>query len=284
MQAAKIGRNDPCSCGSGKKYKFCCVGKAEQAGHHAGIPFQTAPEAFALGRLLTAAKPFRAFYDSERPKIVGDIYWTNSVPMPPGLEVQAIRLPTTKLQVIYLRQIPAAPQGALAVAHELMHLVLDAEGFPFVTSASQNQALAALLNSVSQDALIDARLRKYGFPIAKKVEREIRGALASLGHAAPPLDPLGRLMWALTYAGHVLECGAASSGGVDEQLEPFRRWFHSHHPSITADGDAILAVMRRLDFTTPDGMHAFFAWITRRYRLSDDFVISVTGHVGERAG
>jgi len=24
----KIGRNDPCSCGSGKKYKKCCLGKA----------------------------------------------------------------------------------------------------------------------------------------------------------------------------------------------------------------------------------------------------------------
>jgi len=25
----KIGRNDPCPCGSGKKYKKCCQGKAE---------------------------------------------------------------------------------------------------------------------------------------------------------------------------------------------------------------------------------------------------------------
>ena len=23
---AKLGRNDPCSCGSGKKYKKCCAG------------------------------------------------------------------------------------------------------------------------------------------------------------------------------------------------------------------------------------------------------------------
>ncbi|MGB1398058.1 MAG: SEC-C metal-binding domain-containing protein, partial [Planctomycetota bacterium] len=23
--AAKIGRNDPCPCGSGKKYKKCCL-------------------------------------------------------------------------------------------------------------------------------------------------------------------------------------------------------------------------------------------------------------------
>jgi hypothetical protein len=25
--AKKIGRNDPCPCGSGKKYKLCCYGK-----------------------------------------------------------------------------------------------------------------------------------------------------------------------------------------------------------------------------------------------------------------
>jgi uncharacterized protein len=25
--SAKIGRNDPCPCGSGKKYKKCCLGK-----------------------------------------------------------------------------------------------------------------------------------------------------------------------------------------------------------------------------------------------------------------
>jgi SEC-C motif-containing protein len=26
-EVAKIGRNDPCPCGSGKKYKFCCLMK-----------------------------------------------------------------------------------------------------------------------------------------------------------------------------------------------------------------------------------------------------------------
>ena len=25
----KVGRNDPCPCGSGKKYKFCCMNKIE---------------------------------------------------------------------------------------------------------------------------------------------------------------------------------------------------------------------------------------------------------------
>ena len=28
-RATKVGRNDPCSCGSGKKFKHCCAIKAE---------------------------------------------------------------------------------------------------------------------------------------------------------------------------------------------------------------------------------------------------------------
>ncbi len=27
-EESKVGRNDPCPCGSGKKYKFCCLNKA----------------------------------------------------------------------------------------------------------------------------------------------------------------------------------------------------------------------------------------------------------------
>ncbi|HHX32016.1 MAG TPA: SEC-C domain-containing protein, partial [Bacteroidales bacterium] len=29
IKKEKIGRNDPCPCGSGKKYKKCCLGKDE---------------------------------------------------------------------------------------------------------------------------------------------------------------------------------------------------------------------------------------------------------------
>jgi len=30
VKGPKIGRNQPCSCGSGKKYKLCCLGKEEE--------------------------------------------------------------------------------------------------------------------------------------------------------------------------------------------------------------------------------------------------------------
>ena len=31
VRAKKIGRNDPCPCGSGKKYKQCCLKKDQEA-------------------------------------------------------------------------------------------------------------------------------------------------------------------------------------------------------------------------------------------------------------
>jgi hypothetical protein len=40
---AKIGRNDPCPCGSGKKHKRCCLGAPvaqELAGTNANVPAQ----------------------------------------------------------------------------------------------------------------------------------------------------------------------------------------------------------------------------------------------------
>ena len=33
--SADVGRNDPCHCGSGKKYKKCCMAKDESAEHSA---------------------------------------------------------------------------------------------------------------------------------------------------------------------------------------------------------------------------------------------------------
>ncbi|HET8869420.1 MAG TPA: tetratricopeptide repeat protein [Aquabacterium sp.] len=58
---SKISRNDPCPCGSGKKYKQCCIDKAGVAGVASVQPvlnvnqqFQMAVQAFQRGRLAEA--------------------------------------------------------------------------------------------------------------------------------------------------------------------------------------------------------------------------------------
>lgn len=53
----KIGRNDPCPCGSGKKYKKCCYGKgrvveeSDQADSEAmsSVPLRKSPQTFPIG-------------------------------------------------------------------------------------------------------------------------------------------------------------------------------------------------------------------------------------------
>jgi hypothetical protein len=51
--APKVGRNDPCPCGSGKKYKKCCEGKpaAAGAGGEPGAVYTRAPEVLTPERV-----------------------------------------------------------------------------------------------------------------------------------------------------------------------------------------------------------------------------------------
>jgi tetratricopeptide (TPR) repeat protein len=46
---AKIGRNDPCPCGSGKKYKRCCLAKVEKAERQALAAVTLDPHTNHLG-------------------------------------------------------------------------------------------------------------------------------------------------------------------------------------------------------------------------------------------
>jgi len=61
---AKIGRNDPCPCGSGKKYKHCCLDKDQERLHHSSLvagvtveELQAALEPHLTAQLLDQLQP-----------------------------------------------------------------------------------------------------------------------------------------------------------------------------------------------------------------------------------
>ena len=68
---AEVGRNDPCPCGSGRKYKHCCQAKDPRADMPAGMA-QGSPSALRrrLDPLTLAAK---AHYDAQR--------WADAIPL-----------------------------------------------------------------------------------------------------------------------------------------------------------------------------------------------------------
>lgn len=57
---AKIGRNDPCPCGSGRKYKQCCLARDEQ-----GMTTQTKILAGIIGIVLVAGAILAVTWDSD---------------------------------------------------------------------------------------------------------------------------------------------------------------------------------------------------------------------------
>jgi hypothetical protein len=55
-----VGRNDPCPCGSGKKYKKCCLAKEKEvAAKAAAMPAPKSADPAAPPAAETAAKPPR---------------------------------------------------------------------------------------------------------------------------------------------------------------------------------------------------------------------------------
>src|ERR1700693_3870140 len=56
MAGMKLGRNDPCSCGSGKKYKNCCQGKVESRSLGAPVRGPTQDELNQLMALFNSGR------------------------------------------------------------------------------------------------------------------------------------------------------------------------------------------------------------------------------------
>jgi hypothetical protein len=53
----KIGRNDPCHCGSGQKYKKCCEGKDDAARSAAPMSISLDAERVAQANISKGAPP-----------------------------------------------------------------------------------------------------------------------------------------------------------------------------------------------------------------------------------
>jgi len=69
--AEKIGRNEPCPCGSGRKYKRCCLGKVTDLALITGTPPQAMPPRWPDHALL---------FDTETRISIRKTYFRTSLP------------------------------------------------------------------------------------------------------------------------------------------------------------------------------------------------------------
>lgn len=121
MRNTKTGRNDPCPCGSGKKFKHCCLGR----GHNPARELNRELESLAAGREFDSLEDFQAFADrfmQQRNQTPVDDFCGLSPDQMSGLLYSPLDSPNL---VRFPDVLPRAPQ---APAMTLFNIVADAIG------------------------------------------------------------------------------------------------------------------------------------------------------------
>jgi len=219
----KTGRNDLCQCGSGKKYKHCCLGKKIMPIGKYLLPFGIQVDTYSIDDIvkpfISSSNAFKNFYKSEKSNIKDDLYWVKS-----NLEIEQ-KLGFRKGQMgklyravgkneikrfIVLEEIPPSIKNDYLIAHETMHDIILNEGFPGVTPRKPNPfsheeyskriQLASALSSMIHDMLCDSRLKKYGFFFDELYDIKIQGVIRSLDQFdCNRTDNLGKLFYVYQY-------------------------------------------------------------------------------------
>jgi hypothetical protein len=254
---AKLGRNDPCHCGTGLKYKKCCLEKDEKQQQvlRAPVPASMPPrmgredldEGNAFSALLTGSEAFRRYYEKVRPSLPPfRVVYDPDIP-------KGIRARVTRMNgAIYLRlRTRVCPvEDAALIAHELGHMTLDAQGFPVVGGLNDHSAAAAL-NSAFQDPLIDASLRPHGFDRAAERAAETKESRRQLERHNGPADPGERALWIANFLGCILDRKVL---GDEPATVEFGTWFSSRFPEIASEAKRIADSVAPAGFDTPDKM------------------------------
>ncbi len=260
----KIGRNQPCYCGSGKKYKKCCMGKENKR----RFPWPTYPEDYVLRDLLKDSALFRKFYGLERRKITRPVFWAKDVTLPDGIDYRSTRLDTGE-QIIRLRRIPASVQDAQNMAHELEHFVMDFEGYPCMGSTDPHENLASSLNSMLHDPLVNQRLKAHGFSLTSEYEQELRDTIRQLdSEATVPTGRYVRIRWIFNYVSKLIDYEVAYGVRPDDK-EEFRSYFDKKYPDVVRDSQQLLGNIRQIGYDTPEKLRKLLLEIRHQFSLEN---------------
>jgi len=268
----KIGRNDPCPCGSGKKYKRCCMTQGRSEIGKSRAPLS---EEEILAPLLAANKSFQKFYESERPGIATKIQWEKDTSLPLGINFRVTRSCTGEVR-IRLRRFPPQPTDAVMVAHELVHLVIASRGFPFTEAWQEFEYISSAINSMVHDPHVSGILLEYGldpYPAFRQVISRAKRTLEK--EAQSPTDRSKRLHWSVNCVSRVLVSRALGKS-AEALANRFLSWFNARYPDLAPMNDKLLLLVEETGFDTPASMQELLAGIIREYRLEGKVLLAAS--------
>ncbi len=267
----KIGRNDPCYCGSGKKYKNCCLNLKPSGSYilPSGKTVGTYAEDDVVKQLISSSPAFKDFYDTERESI-GKIYWIKS-----NEDVESIlgyrRGQRGKMyyltgktglnKLIVLDQIPPSLDDEFVVAHEMGHFLFLNKNFPGIgphlpngienDEKNKRMRLASSMSTMIHDPLCNSLLNKYGISYGNMYRDYILSVLENWRNVEEPAPN--------TYSAHTSVFEYVLSNLHDttiiserDCLEKYNKFFESKFPNITEDGKFILDLIKINGYDTPE--------------------------------
>ena len=155
----KIGRNDPCPCGSGKKYKQCCLGK----------PLAEQDIASVASRRSTAAES-----DPPKHRSPDEEDLTNQVEQLVSIVAARRQLPGN--QERWSAKVQETLETVHAMAFPLLHLLLDRyapDGRQQTPPPDYAACLSLLEESLTQIRFSVERKRSAAIALSEQIQKEI---------------------------------------------------------------------------------------------------------------
>ena len=191
---AKVGRNDPCPCGSGRKFKKCCdsgsaaeVQRRRQQGFGNPIDSHVLPTGervvVASGRRYASTKwrTFREFLIDYLPSVFGEPWWSAEL-----APLEQERHPVVKWHGLLAKLRPSAPvinsglTSAPMTGAAAVYLRLSYDLYTLAHNAEVSAVLVQRLKNPEQfpgahyEAHVAAALIRAGFDLAFEDERDRR--------------------------------------------------------------------------------------------------------------
>jgi hypothetical protein len=290
----KTGKNDLCQCGSGKKYKHCCLGKKIMPIGKYLLPFGIQVDTYSIDDIvkpfISSSNAFNNFYKNEKGSIKDDLYWVKS-----NLEIEQ-KLGFRKGQMgklyravgnneikrfIVLEEIPSSIKNDFLIAHEIMHDIIFNEGFPGVAPRKPNPfsyeenskriRCASALTSMIHDMLCDSRLKKYGFLFDELYKIKIQGVLRNLDQLdCNRTDNLGKLFYMYQYCLTNLQ-NSLNVNNESNILGRYKQQYVMKYPEITHEGNVILELINDIGYNTPSKLTTLYQEIFRKHKLENEF-------------
>jgi hypothetical protein len=222
--------------------------------------------------LCNLSPPFGKFFSREgRTLLQGKpIFWISSDTAPESIVLHdaenAHVVEDNSSVIIVLRHLPAELEDVYVAAHELGHILLGREGFPFPKKLPGNVSLAFSLYAMLQDPLINMRLSGYGFDAVAHYAANVHASLVILAEKDSPTDFLDRLLWCCNIVGIMLDGEYSRAGKIRRQFE---ECMFGMFPDLVPDVTELYSLVRKIGFDTPEQQQKLLQRISEKYRLYD---------------